>query len=254
MGEGQDRRPRGGGRGRQGARETNPHPTPRSRCGRRGAAREPFEAWGAPAARARGAQSRCVPQPGPGPSPQARGAPSPQTKGRSFSLARSPPNSAAGRAPGEGGARGPRAAAPPQSWAAARHPRPAPQTFPKCRSAGARGPERALHVVGPLRRAKLENNDSGRAAPSPARPRPASPGPGLTAPREEARSAGHRTAEGPSALTCSVRPGPQRAGGGGMNGPPGQRGVAAPRGTRGRRRVARLPACPPHGPCARPWS
>lgn len=35
-----------------------------------------------------------------------------------------------------------------------------------------------------------------------------------------------------------------------MKGPPGQRGVAAPRGARGRRRVARLPACPPHGPCA----
>lgn len=250
--EGKDRRPRGWGG--KGARETNPHPTPRSRCGRRGAAQEPFEARGAPAARARGAQSRCVPQPGPGPSPQARGAPSPQTKGRSFSLARSPPNSAAGRAPGEGDARGLRATAPPQSWAAPRHPRPAPQTFPKCRSAGTRGPERALHVVGPLRRAKLENNDSGRAAPSPARPRPASPDPGVPAPRGGARSAGHQTAEGPSALTCSVRPGPQRAGGGGMNGPPGQRGVAAPRGARGRRRVARLPACPPHGPCARPWS
>lgn len=35
-----------------------------------------------------------------------------------------------------------------------------------------------------------------------------------------------------------------------MNGPPGQRGVAAPKGARGRRRVARLPACPPRGPYA----
>ena len=246
------------GEGWEEARETNPPPTPPPTPRAGGAAPGPLAARRAPPPPALLAPKQPPPVPAYrgadaapgqdfGPRLQWRGAPSPQTKGRSFSLSRSPPNSGAGRAPGGGGARGPRAATPPRSWAAQRRPprpRPAPQTFLKCRLAGARGPERALHVACPLRRAKLENNDFGRAAPRPASHCSESPHP------RAAQPARHRAAEGPGALTCSARPGPQRAGGGDMNGPPGQRGVAAPRGARGRWRVARLPAYPLGGPSA----